>query len=145
MAKRRANDDRTLAPKHPVVVVCRGGDCGSQLKHPGTDHVAQLRRVRDEIHPETATITISKCLDACDHSNVIVVVPGEEGRAAGEDPVWVGGLLDQDATTDIITWVNHNDPDAEPPPMVQVRQFRPTRQSRRELSDPATIPGYRAT
>lgn len=128
-----------------MVVVCRGGDCGSQLKHPSTGHATQLRRLREEIDPETATVATSKCLDACDYSNVIVVVPGAAGRAAGEQPVWVGRVLDQDATTDIITWVNHNDPDAEPPPMVQVWQFRPTRQSRRELSDPATIPGYRAT
>jgi hypothetical protein len=106
MAKRRSKHDRPLAPQRPVVVVCRGGDCGSQLKHPGADHATQLRRLRGEIHPETATVTISKCLNACDHSNVIVVEPGAEGRAAGAETVWVGGVLDQDVTSDVIAWVN---------------------------------------
>ena len=144
MAKRRLNHDRPLAPQRPVVVVCRGGDCGSQLKHPGAGHATQLRRLRDEIHRESASVTISKCLDACDFSNVIVVVPGEEGRAVGAEPVWVGGVLGQDATTDIIAWVNQDDLESEPPIVVQINQFRPTRLSRRELSDPQTLPGYHA-
>ena len=145
MAKRRPNHDRPLAPRRPLVVVCRGGDCGSQLKHPGADHATQLRRLRDEIRSETATVTVSKCLDACKHSNVIVVVPGEEGRAVGAEPVWVAGVLAGDATSDVIAWVNQDDLDTDTPGMIQIRRFRPTRQSRRELSDPRTLPAWRAS
>lgn len=144
MANRRSKQDRPFNPRRPVAVVCRGGDCGSQRKHRGTDHGAQLTRFREEISPGVASVAVSKCLDACDFSNVVVVVPGAEGRRAGMEPTWVGGVLDDAITSDIIAWVNDDDPDHEPPTLVQIQQFHPTRQSRRELSSPGTLPGYRS-
>jgi hypothetical protein len=108
------------------------------------DHSAQLARFRNEIDVTAASVTVSKCLDACDFSNVVVVVPGAEGRQAGQEPIWVGGVLDDATTDDIITWVNADDSEAEPPALVQIQRFHPTRQSRRELSEPGTLPGRRS-
>lgn len=143
MAHRRSTPAVPFEPKRPIVVVCRGGDCGSRRKHRATDHAAQLTRISKRIDSATASVAVSKCLDACDFSNVIVVVPGAAGRTAGIEPTWVGGVLDDAATDDIIEWVNDSDNDPEPPALVQIQQFRPTRQSRRELTEPGTLPGHR--
>ncbi len=143
MAKRRAKSDQPFEPRRPVLVVCRGGDCGSQRKHRGVDHAAQLARFREGIDRHAATVTVSKCLDACDFSNVVVLVPGQEGRDAGAEPVWIGSVLEGSVTSDIIGWVNEGAIEHEPPALVQIKRFHPTRQSRRELSAPGTLPGQR--
>lgn len=143
MAKRHSRPDRPLEPRLPVVIVCRGGDCGSQRKHRNTEHAAQRTRFRHEVNAATATVTVSKCLDACDFSNVVVIIPGAAGREAGMELAWVGGVLDDAITIDLIDWVNEADLEQEAPTLVQIQQFHPTRQSRRELSAPETLPGYR--
>lgn len=141
MARRRSTREEPLEPRRPLVVVCRGGDCGSKRKHSGTDHLAQLRRLRTEVETASASVVTSKCLDACDFSNVIVVVPGARERAAGVEATWIGRVLDGEATGDVIAWVNAGIA-AETPTLVQIQQFHPTRQSRRELSEPGTLLGY---
>ncbi|MDP5228656.1 MULTISPECIES: (2Fe-2S) ferredoxin domain-containing protein [Arthrobacter] len=120
-----------------VVVVCRGGDCGSRHKHPQTDHQGQLRRIRDGVEP-AAQVIVSRCLDACDHSNVVVILPDAAGRAEGAGPVWIGEANDADTTQDIIDWVTAGQP-AGPgrPALVDIREFTPTRQSRHELDHEA--------
>lgn len=144
MAKKNSKTDHRFQPRRPVVVVCRGGDCGSQRKHRELDHVAQLARFRNEIDASAASVTVSKCLDACDFSNVVVVVPGAEGRHEGLESTWVGGVLDDATTDDVIAWVNADDPEGAPPALVQIQRFHPTRQSRRELNEPGTLPGHRS-
>ena len=88
-----------------------------------------------------ASVAVSKCLDACEHSNVVVVLPGTDQRAAGATPVWLGGVLTQEATDDIVGWVGAGGPGSEPPTLVDVLSFAPTRMSRRELQEPGTVPG----
>jgi hypothetical protein len=113
-------------------VVCRGGDCGSQQKHPGTDHRGQLQRFREALGRD---LVVSRCLDACEHSNVVVAVPGTSRERAGAEPVWIGEVLDQESTEDILEWIRAGGPDdpAEQPTLVQIKQFPPTRRNRHEL------------
>ncbi len=125
-SERPAHDDLT-------VVVCRGGDCGSRRKHPGTDHQAQLSALRSIARPGTRVL-VSKCLDACDHSNVVVVAPGADGVAQGEGAVWIGEANDADTTTEIVRGVDEGGPGVpEMPVLVEIARFWPTRQSRRTL------------
>ncbi|MFJ6113230.1 hypothetical protein ACIQC8_03845 [Agrococcus sediminis] len=141
MAKRRAQrtEPTTGEPERVTVVVCRGGDCGSRRKHHGVDHSAQLQALRSRI--DGADVVPSKCLDACERSNVVVVMPGDEGAEAGATPVWIGEVLDDAVTDDIVEWVNAGGPGvAAPPALVEIQEFRPTRQSRQELQPGHALP-----
>lgn len=140
---RRRRSKSSQTPSAPsdaqVVVVCRGGDCGNRTKHPGFDHLEQLRTIRDGARQQgqgRVTVVTSKCLDACEQSNVIVVVPGPEGRSAGAGPTWVGTTHDGDTTADIVSWVDAGGPGVAPePPLVEIRGFRPNRLNRHELEE----------
>lgn len=81
--------------------MCRGGDCGSRIKHLVINHVAQLNRVRGEL-ASIAVVRASSCLDVCAHSNVIVVTASARGRDAGADAVWLGGMNDDEATGGVV-------------------------------------------
>lgn len=134
-ARRRSPTFPTTSDQQ-TVVVCRGGDCGSRTKHPGFDHSGQLQTLRNGIEAGTASVVTSKCLDACDHSNVIVVVPGTAGRSLGADSVWVGGVLDDDTTRELLDWVNAGGPAlASEPVLVDLHTFRPSRLNRHELEE----------
>ncbi|WP_046011506.1 (2Fe-2S) ferredoxin domain-containing protein [Microbacterium sp. SA39] len=124
-----------------VVVVCRGGDCGSRRKHPTLDHADQLRRIREGVGDDV-TVTVSKCLDACERSNVVVVIPSARARIIDPSPVWIGELNDADSTDDVIEWVADGGPAVvAPPPIVDILRFSPTRMNRHELEDGAvTLP-----
>ena len=115
-----------------TTVVCRGGDCGSRMKHPGFDHQQQLRKIRQSITSSTRLI-VSRCLDACEHSNVVVVIPPADMQANG--PVWIGGANDDETTEDIVRWLCVGAPHADRPALVEIRQFTPTRLNRRELDE----------
>ena len=123
------------------MVVCRGGECGNRSKHPGFDHAEQLRVLSQGIDAGTTSVAIGKCLDACEHSNVVVVVPGADQRDAGVTPVWLGGVLTPEATDDVVGWISAGGPGSEPPPLVDILTFAPTRMSRRELEEPGTLSG----
>lgn len=141
MAKQRPKRREQAAPSEQVtVVVCRGGDCGSRRKHPDVDHTAQLAALRAGT-AGAATVIPSKCLDACEHSNVIVVMPGDAGSAAGATPVWIGEANDEAMTDDIVEWVRAGGPGLVPEPtLVAIQEFRPTRQSRSELAPGHALP-----
>ena len=137
MAKRpRRSAQRPPVDDHLVVVVCRGGDCGNRTQHPGTDHAAQLRELRARVEPLPGSVVTSPCLDACEHANVVVVLPGREGRQQGGEPVWVGGVLDAATTDELVAWAAAGGPAlAEPPVLVDLARFRPGRLSRHELDE----------
>ena len=137
MAKR----SRRSARRRPegdglVVVVCRGGECGNRTKHPGTDHAAQLRELRSGAAAGGGSVVTSPCLDACEHSNVFVVLPGREGRRHGAEPVWLGAVLDAATTDELVRWTAGGGPAlAEEPVLVELARFRPSRMSRHELDE----------
>jgi hypothetical protein len=138
--KRSAAGPAAADPEQLTVVVCRGGDCGSRRKQPGLDHGAQLAAIRAGVQGAAAVVP-SKCLDACAHSNVIVVMPGAEGIEAGAEPVWVGEANDMTVTEDLIAWVRRGGPGVAPEPtLVEIQAFRPTRQSRQELAPGHALP-----
>ncbi len=139
MAKKKRIAPAVHDRRDVTVVVCRGGDCGSRRKHPQVDHLAQLRMIRAQASVEVLT---SKCLDACDYSNVVVVLPGEAGRDSAGAPVWIGTVNDPETTRDLVQWANQGGPGlAEEPVLVQIQKFVPTRMSRHELETGAVVGG----
>lgn len=126
MARRPRNE--TAAPAAPVTVtVCRGCCCGVAVKHPGVDHPGQLERLRAGVGAE-GRVRAVPCLDACDHSNVVVVSPSAEGRKAGGRPVWLGWVLADDMLDEISEWVRAGGPGvAEPPGTLDLQQFAVSR------------------
>ena len=118
-------------PRPVSVTVCRGCCCGRPEKNPGTDHAGQLASLRQAL--PAAQIRVSDCLDVCERSNVVVVSPSAEGRAAGGRPVWLGLVLDLEAVTDIADWVRDGGPGiAEPPAVLDLYAFTPSRRVRAE-------------
>ncbi|QDY75630.1 (2Fe-2S) ferredoxin domain-containing protein [Streptomyces qinzhouensis] len=134
MSRRSSRTTPAPGAIRPTVTVCRGCCCGSP-KIPGVDHAAQLRELRTAL-AEKATVRVTDCLDVCEHANVIVVQPSAEGRRAGGRPVWLGLVNDRDATASIATWVDDGGPGiAEPPGVLDLYTFSPSRRVRTELGE----------
>lgn len=114
-----------------TVTVCRGCCCGRPEKNPGTDHAAQLATLRELLGAKR--VRVSDCLDVCERSNVMVVSPSPAGRAHGARPTWLGLVHDPDAVTDIADWIQAGGPGlAEPPPILDLYRFAPSRRTRAE-------------
>ncbi|MFI5975432.1 (2Fe-2S) ferredoxin domain-containing protein [Streptomyces sp. NPDC051452] len=132
MSRRKA--PAAQAAPRCTVTVCRGCCCGT-AKVPGVDHAAQLAGLKAELGA-VARVRAVNCLDACEQANVIVVTPSSTGRAAGGRPVWLGLVNDPDATADIATWVRNGGPGlAEPPDILDLYEFSPSRRVRRAVED----------
>ncbi|WP_433307678.1 hypothetical protein ACQP2F_32720 [Actinoplanes sp. CA-030573] len=91
------------------MTVCRDCCCGNALKHPSTDHDAQLDRLRAEIG-DGHRVRTSVCLDVCEQANVMVVHPTATARRSGARPVWFGLVLDDAILTDLLGWVHAGGP-----------------------------------
>lgn len=104
------------------VTVCRDCCCGSP-KVTGIDHAGQLERLR-----QAAPVRVSRCLDACEQANIVVVQPSAAGRAKDAHPVWLGLVNDAAATDDIAAWVRAGGPGlADPPAVLELYSIRPPR------------------
>lgn len=115
--------------------MCRGCCCGTVRKHPDTDHDAQLAALRAAAGP-AGRVRVTDCLDACAHSNVVVVSPSAQGRAAGARPVWLEGVLGAEATAEVVDWVEAGGPGvADPPGLLDLSVFTPSRRSRVEAGE----------
>lgn len=113
-----------------VVTLCRGCCCGTLAKHPDFDHAGQLAQLRAGV-VGCARVRVSDCLDACEHSNVIVITPSPAGRQAGARPVWLGEVLEQDTTADVAAWIAAGGPGlADPPDALNPHVFQPSRRVR---------------
>ncbi|MGK4580111.1 (2Fe-2S) ferredoxin domain-containing protein [Kitasatospora sp. HPMI-4] len=118
-----------------TVTVCRGCCCGTTARHPDVDHGAQLVRLREGVG-EAGRVRAVPCLDACDHSNVVVVSPSPAGRLAGGRPVWLGWVLADDMLDEITEWVRAGGPGiAEPPGTLDLQEFAVSRRVREGLRD----------
>lgn len=114
-----------------LVTVCRGCCCGTRAKHPGTDHAGQLAALRAALSGTAVRLRITDCLDACEHSNVVIVSPSGAGRRAGGRPVWLGEVLDPDPIEEIAAWAVAGGPGvAEPPGTLDLHAFSPSRRVR---------------
>lgn len=99
------------------------------------DHAGQIARLREAVG-QAATVRASECLDVCEQANVMVVQPSPQGRAAGGRPVWLGLVNDDDALTDIATWIHAGGPGvAEPPDVLDLYAFTVSRRVREALDD----------
>lgn len=117
-----------------TVTVCRGCCCGTP-KIPRLDHAAQLADLRGSLAGVAAVRPVG-CLDACEHANVMVIQPSPAGRAAGGRPVWLGLVNDRDAAADITAWVEAGGPGlAEPPAILDLYVFAPSRRIREQLEE----------
>ncbi|MER0246904.1 (2Fe-2S) ferredoxin domain-containing protein [Streptomyces sp. HSW2009] len=134
-ARRTAPDAPGKTAATCKVTVCRGCCCGDPRKVPGVDHAGQIARLREAVGP-AAAVRASDCLDVCDQANVMVVQPSPSGRAAGGRPVWLGLVNDDDALTDIATWIRAGGPGlAEPPGVLDLYAFTVSRRVREALED----------
>lgn len=128
-----ARRPRTEAPvtAAPVTVtVCRGCCCGTSAKHPGVDHAGQFARLREGVGA-AGKVRAVDCLDACGHSNVVVVSPSAEGRRAGGRPVWLGWVLADDMVDDVVAWVRAGGPGVVPAPgVLDLQEFTVSRRVR---------------
>ena len=107
----------------PSVTVCRGCCCGTEKKHPDTDHDGQLTHLEQAAGPGRVRV-VTDCLGACDRSNVVVVVPSPIGRLLGGRPTWVGQILDDRDNDDLTGWISAGGPGiAEPSPALSERFF----------------------
>ncbi|MFJ8276468.1 (2Fe-2S) ferredoxin domain-containing protein [Streptomyces griseoviridis] len=106
-----------------TLVVCRGCCCGDPRKHPGTDHVRQLERLRAAAAEHGFQVRTTDCLGPCDQANVIVVQPSAAGRLAGGRPVWIGFAMDEDCTEEIAGWAAAGGPGLAAPPVTLELQF----------------------
>lgn len=131
MSRRDRERGGTKGAAAPVTVtVCRGCCCGTQEKHPGVDHAGQYERLREAVGA-AGRVRAVKCLDVCAHSNVVVVGPSSEGRAAGGRPVWLGWVLADDMVEEIAEWVHSGGPGvAEPPGLLDLQQVTVSRRVR---------------
>ena len=99
------------------VLVCRGCCCGTS-KHPGVDHAAQVRTLRDHLPSQIrARLFEVDCLGPCSRSNVVVVRSGGVRR-------WFGHVLDVDVTDALAEWIERGA--CEPvPPRLAAHEFLP--------------------
>jgi (2Fe-2S) ferredoxin len=133
MSRRGRKTAPAAGAARPTVTVCRGCCCGDPAKVPRLDHAAQLADLHTAL-AEFAMVRRTDCLDACERANVIVVQPSAAGRQAGGRPVWLGQVNDPDAAADIAAWVRDGGPGlAEPPDILDLYTFTPSRRVRGEL------------
>ncbi|WP_037606386.1 hypothetical protein [Streptacidiphilus rugosus] len=123
-------------PDRATVTVCRGCCCGTDAKVPRLDHAEQLAALRAGAAAHGGRVRVVDCLDACEQANVVVVSPSPAGRAAGGRPVWLGMVNDPGGADDIAAWLADGGPGlAEPPGVLDLYAFTPSRRLRAQLDD----------
>ena len=112
-----------MPPPHAEVLICRGCCCGTDRKHPGTDHERQVATLTQAATAcPTARVRTVGCLGPCSHSNVVVVRP--VGRAG--EAVWLGRMNTHTQTASLAGWLEAGaDLEALPPELVLFDRFDP--------------------
>ena len=104
-------------------------------KHPGIDHAGQVTALVDGIGG-AGRVRVTDCLDACERSNVMVVGPSPEGRAAGGRPVWLSGVLADETVAEVVEWVLGGGPGmCDPPGLLDLSGFTASRRARHEAGE----------
>ena len=93
------------------VHICRGCCCGTERKHPETDHDGQVLAIS-----AVARTRVVDCVDECVHSNVVIVRRGDGSS------VWLGGINDAALTDSVCEWLAGG-ASQPPPPVLQSRVF----------------------
>src|SRR6266700_1062793 len=90
-------------PRRMTVTICRGCCCGSTTKHPGVDHDANARRVREAVRASGLGVTRTvKCLDECEHSDVVLV---RRGSGRDSEFFWLGPVNDLSDVEALAAWL----------------------------------------
>jgi hypothetical protein len=105
------------------VLVCRDCCCGRHRKHPQVDHAAQLAAIDEACAAAgNARVLVTKCLDVCDASNVVVV----RHHTQGSPTVWLGRMLTPRDTLLLTHWLRQGGPARGPlPDGLRAKVFRP--------------------
>lgn len=85
------------------VLLCRDCCCGTSSKHPRTDHDAQRDALLACSDVDGVRVRVVDCLDQCDRSNVVLVRDFGGGRRPHD--TWLGGVLNDAATEELVDWV----------------------------------------
>jgi hypothetical protein len=88
------------------VLVCRGCCCGTD-KHPATPHREQIGILRRAAVAAGARFAVTDCLDACAHSNVVVLRRRVESRS---ETIWLGRMLRAGDTALLAAWITRGGP-----------------------------------
>jgi hypothetical protein len=88
------------------IVVCRDCCCGNLRKHPEFDHDAQLAEIRAAMEGR-GKVRTSTCLDACEHSNVVVI---SERHGLKQKNTWLAGILGPELTRLLADWLRAGGP-----------------------------------
>ncbi len=90
-----------------TVMVCRDCCCGRSKKHPEVDHAAQLAAIDEACEAAgNARVVVTKCLDVCAVSNVVVV----RHHVVGAPTVWLGKVLSPTHTRLLTHWLRAGGP-----------------------------------
>jgi (2Fe-2S) ferredoxin len=96
-----------------TVLVCRDCCCGRSKKHPDVDHAAQLAAIDDACEAAgNARVVVTRCLDVCQVSNVVVV----RHHVPGAPTLWLGKVLTAFQTRALTQWLRAGGPSASPLP-----------------------------
>jgi hypothetical protein len=85
--------------------VCRDCCCGTPAKHPDVDHDALFQGLVEGTRG-VAQVSVTSCLLACEHSNVVVVSPG---------PFRFRQVLTLETVAELVAWVRAGGPTATLP------------------------------
>ena len=99
------------SPASIRVQICRGCCCGTERKHPETDHDGQTAAIS-----AVARIRVVDCVDECAYSNVVIVRRGDGSS------VWLGGINDALLTDALCEWLADG-ASQPPPPVLQSKVF----------------------
>jgi len=86
-----------------TILVCRDCCCGTAGKHPGVDHDDHLDRLEEAARDMGgARVLVTRCLDVCSHSNVVVV----RTRAGGmQRSLWFREILSRKRIDALCAWL----------------------------------------
>jgi predicted metal-binding protein len=101
-----------------TVMLCRGCCCGSERKHPSTDHDGQ-RAVLEAVASPAVRVRVVDCIDRCERSNVVLV---RERLAPGRRrDTWFGGVHYRAHTSALAEWVDDGCPAELPADLARLR------------------------
>lgn len=87
------------------VLICRDCCCGTEWKHPMTDHDEQVDAIS-----AVARARVVGCVNECAYSNVVIV------RSGHGQTVWLGGIDNPAVTSALCEWLSAGA--SHPPPQV---------------------------
>lgn len=106
--------------------ICRGCCCGTQGKHPETNHAAHLDWLTESALQLGMRVRVVSCVGECSHSNVVTFRRHRQKRRVREgDTMWFGDLLSDAHVAGMCDWIRAGGPDAPVPGSLSKLMFTP--------------------